>query len=964
MEEISTLYIENREYLAYAIILFIPFFLKKARLYIWNPFEKSVIKSYYGKIITNKLISIFRRDSSTYYTLASKYHQKMYIGGLKEQFPYAKLNEIFIDIKCGIVNDHILGDSSLVDGLIDLPISNQMNILDCIHSSENLSSTTLLLGGPGSGKTTIINHLLEELLKKKNKKLIPVPLIVRELTKFIVKMEDKNFSLNNLITIYFKENVIENDEEFLPEKWLLRNLKNGNCLILIDGVDELESDKSRLIFIDWLSNELRRNKNNKFLITSRQHGIEGHSFGSVNTRYLCPLSSNNVEGFIKKWYDIIASEEMKEIKSKSINSNNSIKKKNNRIARGLTERILTTRSLRVLSRKPMILTMMLIVHNTGNMLPERRCALFDRVMMVMLGGRNLSKGITQKIQPEQKQSLLAVIAHHMTITGRVTLSLTEIECIFKGHSGNFSTPYTVKEFLYEVVKNSGLIVSPRANEYGFCHKSFREYLTSRYIQEKNDDFPTSKILSLVNQQGWKEVLLLYVGQIDASNIITEIIKHKYSRLLSFFIAVLEEALSIDSKVKKNADIYIESLIESRNVKDQLLIGRAFLKKRLKSLIIDDEVIFDSKPITYIEFQYFLWATTNNFKRCNFFISNPEIALSPIRDISKLQASRFCTWITLFMSDGWTYRLPFISDNLPKEEIHKSRIWSNNLKLADAINVYGSYFVENLYRTRINLVKRYIINDAMVSNDMIFRLHSIYKVPGNSCSKERSDELQKQFLELFVTCPDLNRFKDKTSYFIFKVSSLFLDASNYSQLLTQLGFFNNKSVEKHINLTFSTAELIDRKAKSFNLDIKNVIKNEIFNLISSHKIEDCFEQLNLILGKSGIRIYESFQSDFQSSSIDFNDSNNCTKKNDNISLVRIVLLSLYLDSEYKREKFNYLVLYTSLCMLQCSIEDKELYNPNFNLHLVKDAIQSESKLAGKHIRSIYVPDQNLLEELHD
>src|SRR5690606_34896150 len=148
---------------------------------------------------------------------------------------------------------------------------------------ENYNNITIV-GSAGSGKTTLIKHIFLQTITDKSK--IPILIELRNLNDF---KGDLEMLISEKI---LKSKVKPSDAIFK------RTLESGNFLFLLDGYDEIFSEKKQDInrqielFVDSYS------KNN-FLITTRPgSGIE--SFARFYDFKVCPLDNNDVIGFISK----------------------------------------------------------------------------------------------------------------------------------------------------------------------------------------------------------------------------------------------------------------------------------------------------------------------------------------------------------------------------------------------------------------------------------------------------------------------------------------------------------------------------------------------------------------------------------------------------------------------------------------------------------------------------------------
>lgn len=107
-----------------------------------------------------------------------------------------------------------------------------------------------ILGAPGVGKTTLLRYLTfvyasrqqRKLLHPKAPQYIPVLMYLREVRKDIV--ENPNLSLVELINRWVQQLQIS-DPLKPPPGWFSRKLHQNQCLILLDGLDEITNKDER-----------------------------------------------------------------------------------------------------------------------------------------------------------------------------------------------------------------------------------------------------------------------------------------------------------------------------------------------------------------------------------------------------------------------------------------------------------------------------------------------------------------------------------------------------------------------------------------------------------------------------------------------------------------------------------------------------------------------------------------------
>jgi len=122
----------------------------------------------------------------------------------------------------------------------------------------------VIVGGPGSGKTTLLKHLTlkscKENLEMQERTTVPVFITLRQYSE-----NDKD--LREYINFVFERYNFPKAKKFIEE-----DLKNGKCLLFLDGFDELASTERQKTVTEEIETFIRKYPRNQVVITSRIAG--------------------------------------------------------------------------------------------------------------------------------------------------------------------------------------------------------------------------------------------------------------------------------------------------------------------------------------------------------------------------------------------------------------------------------------------------------------------------------------------------------------------------------------------------------------------------------------------------------------------------------------------------------------------------------------------------------------------
>jgi predicted NACHT family NTPase len=154
---------------------------------------------------------------------------------------------------------------------------------------------------------------------------------------------------------------------------LATELRAGNCLILLDGLDEIVSADERRNVVQHIEDFVRRHSShsNHFVITSRITGYRIASLGSSFHHFqIQDMDELQIRRFLAHWCSAVETAQTLEL-SREIREV---------IAKRETDAILkavqTSPGVRRLATNPLLLRILALIHRTGAQLPQKRIELY------------------------------------------------------------------------------------------------------------------------------------------------------------------------------------------------------------------------------------------------------------------------------------------------------------------------------------------------------------------------------------------------------------------------------------------------------------------------------------------------------------------------------------------------------------------------------------------------------------
>jgi formylglycine-generating enzyme required for sulfatase activity/energy-coupling factor transporter ATP-binding protein EcfA2 len=382
----------------------------------------------------------------------------------------------------------------------------------------------LVIGDPGSGKTTLMKYYAMHCLDKENNKcrqlgfkdeIFPIYFPLRELE--FQKETHEPLPLPRNLAKWSEKHLLD-----IPEKQFRTWLQERKTLVLLDGLDEIGNPKYRQKVCKWITNMCKGLKNACFVVTTRATGyrkLDGIELQTPHLRAdIMDFTLQQQEEFLQKWFRAaflsplpppdMAEEKWKEqqIKKADLESKtiiNFLKEKDNKAVRDL-------------AAVPMLLQIMAILWKKSRHLPKTRLALYDAALNYLLEYRDQEKEIAPLLPVEEARRVLAPTALWM----QETLKKDETP---KGKMHEFMQPilhtlagqHKAETFCEHLRDRAGLIADYDREHYIFRHKSFREYLAG--IQLKEEVLLAGRVETLVahfKDDWWDETLRFFMGKAD------------------------------------------------------------------------------------------------------------------------------------------------------------------------------------------------------------------------------------------------------------------------------------------------------------------------------------------------------------------------------------------------------------------------------------------------------------------
>lgn len=484
---------------------------------------------------------------ATYRAWAAKQYRGLSLIGVGGGDVRMRFEEVYVPLRIG----HRRERSDLdTDEMVEKRLakaSADLQVEEIFAASHAAEYHALILGHPGSGKTTALLKLLHHCLTAGPESLglapgtLPVFLRLR-------RLRSDDLERDHPLAALLARELAEVGAGKLPPDLSERLWKDGRLLLLLDGLDEIAAEPLRTRVcqaLDWeLTGRARAVVSCRFAGYGNRVRL-GERFLPLEVR---PLDAAQCRRLVSLWFREAprALPDFPEAEAR---------RSAERLIAALDGQGYGAQQWKVLISTPLLLTLLCVIVLRGGQMPRQRVAFYSDCLRVLLGRWSRAKEGEAEPTPEPPLDVEAALAILRSLAWDLHQSgrrddLDRVEAADQIEQrlitlGKPQSGFPVLDWLH---RDAGVLVEAAPCEYGFLHLGLQEYLTALEIASREEELLTG-VAARWREEWWQGVLLLLVG-LPGRRLFAPLLRHLLasSALLEredLLRACLEEAAEVD-----------------------------------------------------------------------------------------------------------------------------------------------------------------------------------------------------------------------------------------------------------------------------------------------------------------------------------------------------------------------------------------------------------------------------------
>ncbi len=360
-------------------------------------------------------------------------------------------------------------------------------------------SRLLLLGKPGSGKTTFLQYLaLQACARQEPTARLPIFIALRNFVATVRPTGDLRL-LPYLHAQWQASGVTLAQVE--------RLLQQGQILMLLDGLDEVPLEL--LLELRQQIQTLADTYPQTQVILSCRLAAQDYQFRGFSVMEMADFGWPQIQDFTRKWFVTLQPESPEAGLAKAAQFIEQLQRRDNQ-------------AIRELVATPLLLHLTCLVFDQRLTFPNRRSRLYQNALDVLLVRWDKARGIErpteQQLSLADRINILSLIAATLFEQGKYFFEKHEILALIVQYLSQLPDHALDPEVLWQqseallraIALEHGLLVERARDVFSFSHLTFQEYLTARryFIQSLHEPAGLNTLAARITDPRWQEVIAL------------------------------------------------------------------------------------------------------------------------------------------------------------------------------------------------------------------------------------------------------------------------------------------------------------------------------------------------------------------------------------------------------------------------------------------------------------------------
>ena len=385
---------------------------------------------------------------------------------------------------------------------------------------------SVVLGGPGSGKSSLLRFVAKDLLKEKPS----LPSVAREwggllpvwvpFAFWAKSISDPSSTVRSLSEVVHRW-LVHFDEEQL---WTLveKALGDERLLLLVDGLDEYKEEEAARVALGQLQVFVRQ-RNVPAVVTSRPHGFDRLGMQTTGWRIaeLAGFSPSQQEELARMWFSHRARSAYESPTAEGRDVEELAEAQTNRFIAELRR----SEDIAELAQVPLLLNLLIYLKFADARLPQGRFKAYEAIIDHLVAKHPyrrraaalLTDGAPSELSDDDVVGCFAYLAYRvqerfgegLIDRGEAAAALEEyLMDADLGHGYGLHEARRIGRELIDVgAETVGLLVERSPTELGFFHRAFQEFLAASHLVRVSPEDQLRVLEERRADPRWREVLL-------------------------------------------------------------------------------------------------------------------------------------------------------------------------------------------------------------------------------------------------------------------------------------------------------------------------------------------------------------------------------------------------------------------------------------------------------------------------